>query len=253
VPEKEGSAGTRGLGGDIQIVQDAHRKALNARSSFDRLRTTGFNPEGKHLFTWKSSVLDGLLKMNVIEHKSAILLFHKPKGLVVTRSDERGRKTVYDRLPSWVLADGWLPVGRLDADSRGLLPFTREGKIVERLTRPGVCLKTYEVWVRGRVTEEHLRRLAEGVESRGEVLRAASVESKGGVGPKSRLVIRLDEGKNRHIRRMLGGLRDPERGTPLKAVGLKRTGFGPLVLDIPSGEWRWIGEEEMRSLEPLFR
>lgn len=184
---------------------------------------------------------------------NSLLLFHKPRGLVVTRSDERGRRTVYDRLPAWVKADGWQPVGRLDADSRGLLLFTREGRIVERLTRPGVCVKTYEIWVRGRVTEEHVRRMLAGVSSRGEVLKAMEVEMKGGAGPKSRLTIRLNEGKNRHVRRMLGELNDPERGTPLKVVDLKRTGFGPLVLDIPSGEWRWATEEEMTLLGPLLR
>lgn len=184
---------------------------------------------------------------------NSLLLFHKPRGLVVTRSDERGRRTVYDRLPAWVKADGWQPVGRLDADSRGLLLFTRDGRIVERLTRPGVCVKTYEIWVRGRVTEEHVRRMLAGVSSRGEVLKAMEVEMKGGAGPKSRLTIRLNEGKNRHVRRMLGELNDPERGTPLKVVDLKRTGFGPLVLDIPSGEWRWATEEEMTLLGPLLR
>jgi 23S rRNA pseudouridine2605 synthase len=197
--------------------------------------------------------VDDVSNMNIIEHKSAFILFHKPKGFVVTRTDEQGKPTVYDRLPEWVLADGWLPVGRLDADSRGLLLFTRDGKTVEKLTRPGACLKTYEIWVRGSVTEEHVRRMLEGVLSRGELLKAAAVELKGGAGPKSRLAVRLEEGKNRQIRRMMGELKDPERGTPLKVTDLKRTGFGPLVLDIPSGEWRWIREEEMRMLGLLLR
>jgi 23S rRNA pseudouridine2605 synthase len=190
--------------------------------------------------------------MNSEMENNRIFLFHKPKNLIVTKSDERGRKTVYDRLPAWVKADGWLPVGRLDADSTGLLLFTREGGIVDRLTRPGACLKTYEVWARGRVMEAHVRRMLGGVESRGDVLKAAAVELKGGAGPKTRLLIRLDEGRNRHIRRMLGELSDPERGTPLKVTDLKRTGFGPLILDVPSGEWRWLREDEMESLQPLL-
>jgi 23S rRNA pseudouridine2605 synthase len=72
-----------------------------------------------------------------------LLVFHKPKGVVVTRSDNLGRRTVYDCLPSWIKANGWIPVGRLDADTRGLLLFTTDGKLLERLTRPGTCIKTY--------------------------------------------------------------------------------------------------------------
>jgi len=65
------------------------------------------------------------------------LMFHKPKGVIVTLSDEGGRKTVYDILPGFVIKEGWKPVGRLDRDSRGLLLFTRDGGLVNRLTQPG--------------------------------------------------------------------------------------------------------------------
>ena len=87
---------------------------------------------------------------------ATLLMLHKPKGYVVTRSDERGRKTVYDLLPEWALRDGWMPVGRLDLDSRGLLLFALDGRVLDAVTRPGRILKTYEVWVRGRVTDEHV-------------------------------------------------------------------------------------------------
>ncbi len=66
-----------------------------------------------------------------------LLVLNKPKGYVVTRSDELGRKTVYDLLPDWVFDDGWMPIGRLDLDSKGLLLFTTYGKIGDALTRPG--------------------------------------------------------------------------------------------------------------------
>jgi 23S rRNA pseudouridine2605 synthase len=178
-----------------------------------------------------------------------ILMFHKPKGVEVTRAAGAGR-TVYDLLPAWVRGDGWVPAGRLDSDSRGLLFFVRDGKLVDMLTRPGGCVKTYEVWVRGRVTPEHLRRMAEGVATAAGVLRAQSVRLLGGAGPKTRLQVDLDEGKNRHIRRLFGALRDPERGTPLKVVDLKRTAVGPIRLDVPSGAWRALTEnEEMNIIE----
>jgi len=177
-----------------------------------------------------------------------MLMLHKPKGVVVSRRDERGRRTVYDLLPGWVLADGWVPVGRLDQDSTGLLLFVKEGELVERLTRPGACPKTYEVWVRGRVTEEHLEAIRQGIPSPVGLLTAISVEKLGGAGPKSRLRVTLDEGKNRHIRRLFGALKDPKFATPLKVVELRRTHIGSLALDVASGSWRLLDGREAREL-----
>jgi 23S rRNA pseudouridine2605 synthase len=184
----------------------------------------------------------------VVQPDQRLILFHKPKGVVVTRSDDLGRRTVYDCLPPWIKADGWVPVGRLDAETRGLLLFTTDGKLLERLTRPGACIKTYEAWVRGRVTEDHVHRMLEGVPSRGETLKAVHVELKGGIGTKSRALIQLDEGRNRHIRRMVGELHDPERGTAMKVTDLKRIRFGSLNLDVPSGHWRFAGVAEIEDV-----
>lgn len=175
-----------------------------------------------------------------------ILMLNKPRGVVVTRSDERGRRTVYDLLPAWARAEGWVPVGRLDADSSGLLLFTRDGRVVDRLTRPGACDKTYVVWVRGRVTDDHLAAARRGVSTPEGVLRAKRAESLGGAGPKSRVRVVLDEGRNRHIRRLFGALRDPRFGTPLKVLKLTRVAVGPLELpaDLASGRWRFLTPAE---------
>jgi 23S rRNA pseudouridine2605 synthase len=124
-------------------------------------------------------------------------------------------------------------------DSRGLLLFSRGGKDVDALTRPGRLEKTYEVWVRGRVTPEHAARAMEGVETPEGVCRAR-VEVLGGAGHKTRLRVVIDEGRNRHIRRLFGALRDPKFGTPLKVLELKRTAIGGLALDVPSGKWRFL-------------
>jgi len=181
----------------------------------------------------------------------SILMLNKPKGYVVTRSDPLGRRTVYDLLPDWAVGEGWMPVGRLDLDSKGLLLFSKGGKDVDALTRPGGLCKTYEVWVRGRVEPEHARSALEGVETPEGLCRARSVELLGGAGPKSRLRVVLDEGKNRHIRRLFGALKDSKFGTPLKVLELKRTAFGGLTLDVPSGKWRFLTDEEtLRLLRP---
>ncbi len=178
-----------------------------------------------------------------------VILFHKPRGQIVSLRDERGRRTVYDALPDWVRRQGMRAVGRLDQDSRGLLLLTDDGHLAERLLRPGAHDKTYEVWVRGRVTEQHRDQLLRGVKTALGVMRAGAVELRGGAGPKSRLLVTLNEGKNRQIRRMLGALVDPQRGTPLKVLELKRVAFGPLRLDVPSGQWRELTPAEIASLD----
>lgn len=177
-----------------------------------------------------------------------ILMFHKPKGCTVTASDELGRCTVYDRLPAWVRSDGWVPVGRLDMDSRGLLLFVREGRLVDLLTRPGALPKVYEVWVRGAVQPSHVAQALRGVPTPVGELRCREVEVLGMAGGKTRLRVVLEEGKNRHLRRLFGALRDERHGTPLKVTDLKRTHVGPLALDVPSGAWRFLAPGEEESL-----
>jgi 23S rRNA pseudouridine2605 synthase len=179
-----------------------------------------------------------------------LMMLHKPKGYVVTCADEKGRRTVYDLLPDWARAEGWMPAGRLDLDSRGLLLFSREGKVLDALTRPGGKLKTYEILVRGVVTPEHVAQALRGVETAEGLCRARGVEVLGRAGPKTRVRVLLDEGKNRHIRRLFGALKDPKFGTPLKVLELKRVAIGDLVLDVPSGAWRFLSPSESALLLP---
>jgi len=177
-----------------------------------------------------------------------LLVLNKPKGYVVTRSDERGRKTVYDLFPDWVFHDGWMPVGRLDLESKGLLLFTTNGKIGDALTKPGNCIKVYEIWVRGHVTDEHIAMAKKGVDSKGDLLKALVVEKIGMGGAKTKLRIVINEGKNRHIRRLFGAMKDPKFGTPLKVLELKRISIGSFKLNIESGKWRFLSLEEERML-----
>ena len=177
-----------------------------------------------------------------------LLALNKPKGYVVTRSDELGRKTVYDLLPEWVFHDGWMPIGRLDLESKGLLLFTTNGKIGDALTKPGNCMKVYEIWVRGHVTDEHIAEALKGVESKHGLLKALVVEKIGMGGAKTKLKIIIDEGKNRHIRRLFGALKDPKFGTPLKVLDLKRVSIGSFKLNIESAKWRYLSLEEERML-----
>lgn len=181
-----------------------------------------------------------------------LLALNKPKGYVVTRSDELGRKTVYDLLPDWVFNDGWMPIGRLDLESKGLLLFTTNGQIGNALTKPGNCIKVYEIWVRGHVTDDHIKAAMRGVETAQGVMKALRVEKIGIGGAKTKLRLEIDEGKNRHIRRLFGALKDPKFGTPLKVVTLSRITIGSFDLNIESAKWRYLSlEEEKLLITPL--
>ena len=177
-----------------------------------------------------------------------LLALNKPKGYIVTRSDELGRKTVYDLLPDWVFDDGWMPIGRLDLESKGLLLFTHNGKIGNALTKPGNCMKVYEIWVRGHVTDEHIAMAKKGVKSKDDLLKALVVEKIGMGGAKTKLRIVIDEGKNRHIRRLFGALKDQKFGTPLKVLELNRVSIGSYKLNIQSGKWCYLTQEEEQML-----
>jgi len=194
------------------------------------------------------SIVEIATKKTLMSLSPRLLMLHKPKGYVVTRNDESGRKTVYQLLPEWAFSQGWMPVGRLDLDSKGLLLFTQDSKLADRLTRPGSCRKIYEVWVRGLVQQEHLVKMLKGIKVEKDLLKVVNATITGGAGHKTRLEVELDEGKNRHIRRLFGALQDPQFGTPLKVLELKRVQIGGLKLDTASGKWRFLMPEE----ESLF-
>ncbi|PLY05010.1 MAG: rRNA pseudouridine synthase [Arcobacter sp.] len=181
-----------------------------------------------------------------------LLVLNKPKGYLVTRSDDLGRKTVYDLLPDWVFHDQWMPIGRLDLESKGLLLFTRDGKVGNFLTKPGNCIKIYEIWVRGHVTNQHIAEALKGVESKHGLLKALVVEKIGMGGAKTKLRVQIDEGKNRHIRRLFGAMKDLKFGTPLKVLSLSRISIGSFKLNIKSGKWRYLLLEEEKMLIKNF-
>ncbi len=151
-------------------------------------------------------------------------------------------------MPRFVLEDKWIPIVRLDRDSRGLLLFTREGGLSDLLTQPGKFSKFYEVWIRGRITEEQLQQTLQGVKTPIDMLKFKGIKILGYAGPKTRLMVELKEGKNRHIRRVFGALQDPQSHTPLKVLDLKRIQIGPVKLDIPSSQWRFLTHEEENAL-----
>lgn len=172
------------------------------------------------------------------------LALNKPRGLVTTASDERGRDTVYRCLDGAGLP--WLgPVGRLDRASEGLLLFSNDPAWAARLTDPASAIaKRYHVQV-GAVPDGALAaRLVAGVDDRGERLAARAARVLRAGTRHGWLEVELDEGRNRHIRRMLAAL-------DLPVLRLVRVAIGPLALgELAKGAWRLLDPAEVAALAP---
>lgn len=141
-----------------------------------------------------------------------------------------------------------MPIGRLDLESKGLLLFTQNRKLGDMLTRPGNCIKEYEILVRGYVTNEHIKIAKKGVQSIHGLLKVLDVQKISIGGAKTKLRVKIDEGKNRYIRRLFGALKDPKFGTALKVLNLNRISIGTFNLNISSGKWRYLTVNEEKNL-----
>lgn len=168
-------------------------------------------------------------------------LLNKPKGYISTAKDERGRKTVLDLLPR---ATGRIyPLGRLDADTEGLLILTNDGALMHALLHPSTEVwKTYSVRVTPAITNRHLQELSEGVELEDGVTAPATVCLVYKNKDNARLELTIHEGRNRQVRRMLAAL-----GYEVKS--LKRIEFAGLKLTgLKRGEWRQLTADEVCNL-----
>jgi 23S rRNA pseudouridine2605 synthase len=171
------------------------------------------------------------------------LVLNKPRGVVTTASDEQGRETVYAYLPQnsrWIA-----PVGRLDKASEGLVLLTNDSEWGARITTPETHLdKTYRVQIATIPDDALLKQLQNGITTNaGDFLRVkcASILRQGE--RNSWLAIVLDEGKNRHIRRMFEHLQ-------IEVLRLIRVAIGPLGLgDLPKGATRALEPEEKLAMD----
>jgi 23S rRNA pseudouridine2605 synthase len=171
------------------------------------------------------------------------LVMNKPRGIVTTASDEKGRDTVYSLLGEdlpWVA-----PIGRLDKASEGLLLLTNDSEWAARVTAPETHLdKTYHVQI-GKIADETLlEKLTAGIRSKeGETLKVKRVSLLRQGERNSWLEIILDEGKNRHIRRMLEAL-------GIEVLRLIRVAIGSLTLgELTKGGVRALTGEERLGLD----
>jgi len=178
--------------------------------------------------------------------KKTYWMLNKPRGVVTSASDEKGRETVYDYIQE---GRGWLaPVGRLDKASEGLLLLTNDSEWAAQMLDPGGHVaKTYHVQIAALANEPLLQAMRRGVRDKGELLRVQSVRELRRGERNSWLEIELHEGKNRHIRRMLETL-------GVEVLRLVRVAIGGLNLgDLPKGSCRELTPEEKSSIETKVR
>ncbi|MDE2886019.1 MAG: pseudouridine synthase, partial [Chloroflexota bacterium] len=196
------------------------------------------------------------------EKRTVYLLLNKPRGYLCAVSDSRGRPTVLDLVPEALRVAGLVPVGRLDADSTGLLLLSNDGAFVERVTHPryGV-VKEYDVLLDRALRPRDQARLLDGVEIEGGLARALSVSPMGNAGShrpwaaqrsasrpapaaprgEARYAVELAEGKKREVRLMM-------RAVGRRVLRLTRVRVGGLRLGrLPSGGVLELSAQEARK------
>jgi len=210
----------------------ARRVTVNGRIRSD--------PEAPVQLQEDSVEVDG---RGIFSQTKLYLVMNKPRGVITTAADEKGRKTVYallgDETP-WVA-----PVGRLDKASEGLLLLTNDPQWGARVAAPETHLdKTYHVQIARVADAALMERISKGISTaEGDRLQAKAARILRGGEKNTWLEIVLDEGKNRHIRRMLAAL-------GIAVLRLVRVSIGPLVLDdLPKGASRQLRKEEKESID----
>lgn len=175
--------------------------------------------------------------------RGRIIAYHKPVGRICTRSDPAGRPTVFEQLPR-LHAGRWVAVGRLDFNTSGLLLFTTDGDLANRLAHPSRGLdREYRCRVQGEVPSSFLERLKAGIDLDGRPARFESLSAEGGKGSNRWYRVVIREGRYREVRRMwaAGGFR---------VSRLVRIRYGPVSLprDLRPGAWRDLDSRTLKAL-----
>lgn len=175
-----------------------------------------------------------------------VLAYYKPEGELSTRKDPEGRPTVFDRLPK-MRGSRWIAVGRLDVNTSGLMLFTTDGELANRLMHPSQEVeREYAVRVFGQVDDAKLKQLRLGVQLEDGPASFRSISFQGGEGLNQWYHVTLTEGRNREVRRLW-------EAVDVQVSRLIRIRYGdiPLPKGLPRGGWTEFGLEQVNYLREL--
>lgn len=175
--------------------------------------------------------------------RTRVLLYNKPTGEICTRSDPQGRPTVFERLPV-LKGERWVSVGRLDINTSGMLLFTNDGELANKLMHPSSNIdREYLVRVHGEVDEAMLKRLKEGVLLEDGMAKFTDIVPGEESGTNRWFTVALMEGRNREVRRLW-------ESQGVEVNRLKRVRFGPIFFPSFLREGQWI-DLEPRDIKVL--
>lgn len=188
--------------------------------------------------------LDGkLIRIAKLESRPRLMMYHKPVGQVCTRADPEGRPDVFQNLPN--LTQGrWVSIGRLDINTSGLILFTNEGELANRLMHPSFEIeREYAVRVHGAVSADMLQQLSQGVELDDGVAKFDAVIDSGGEGTNHWYHVVLKEGKNREVRRLWESV-----GVEVSRLVRVRYDNFNLPKWLKPGKYRFLEDEAVKRL-----
>lgn len=177
--------------------------------------------------------------------KSRVLLYHKPEGQICSRNDPEGRPTVFDTLP--MLRNGrWITIGRLDFNTSGVLLFTNDGELANRLMHPSSEIeREYAVRIQGKVTPAMLKLLKKGVKLDDGVAHFEQIVDAGGEGTNHWYHVIVKEGRNRLVRRLW----ESQHVTVSRLIRIR---FGEITLPrtLRRGKWTELTTLDIDALNP---
>ncbi|HXQ99252.1 MAG TPA: pseudouridine synthase [Pseudomonas sp.] len=223
------------------------RRDVEAWIGEGRIKVNGVQASlGQRVDLHDAITVDGrvIRREEAAETVRRVIMYNKPDGEICTRDDPEGRPTVFDRLPR-PKEGRWINIGRLDINTTGLLMFTTDGELANRLMHPSFEMdREYAVRVRGEVDDDMLLRLKNGVILEDGPARFTDIQqAPGGEGFNHWYHCVVMEGRNREVRRLW-------ESQGLVVSRLKRVRFGPVFLnsDLPMGRWREMSQYEVDIL-----